>query len=216
MFCIAAGVRDVQVGTDVAMYVIPSFDAAQQMGFWEFATQGEFARWMPFSKILFWLIPNATHSLVCLLFMIHAVTVIPLFVALRSVLKDKAWIGVLVFGIAFFPLSLNIMRQFMGMGFGLLSYLFVRKRKPVAFLLFIVIAAMFHETSFLGLLIYPIWLASSGSLERINVQPAVFGVASLAVIQIFYPALKLIDVLFGRYGFYLHPRTGFVWGGRCR
>lgn len=204
VFCVVAGLRGSQVGTDVEMYVVPTFDIAREVSFVSFFTEGEFAVWMPISKVLFWVLPNLTHSLFCTLFTIHLVMVVPLLVVLRVVLKDDAWFGVLVFGIAFFPMSLNIMRQFMGMGFIMVAYLYVRKRKPIWFVLFIAVAVLIHDSCLLGLLIYPVWLVSSGQLKKLTVDPAVLGFAFLALVQVFFPVLKTVAPYLGRYGEFIN------------
>lgn len=213
VFCIFAGIRSAATGTDVEMYVTPSFDGAQQADMVSFFTEGEYAKWMPLSKLLFWVVPNLTHSLFWTLFAVHLVIVTPMLVALRLVLEGKAWLGVLVFGIAFFPISLNIMRQFMGMGFILLSYVFVRSRRPWFFLLLIAIATMFHETCLLGLLVYPLWLVSSGKLKKVKVNPAVLALASLTLVQVFFPALNLIAPFIGKFGSYINGAVAASGGG---
>lgn len=213
VFCIFAGIRSAATGTDVEMYVIPSFKVAQQTDFVAFFFESGYAKWMPLSKLLFWVVPNLTHSLFWTLFAVHLVIVVPMLVALRLVLKDKAWLGILVFGIAFFPISLNIMRQFMGMGFILLSYVFVRRRKPWLFLLLIAFAALFHETCLLGLLVYPLWLTSSGELKSVKINPAVLALAALALIQVFFPALNLVAPYIGKFGSYINGYIASSEGG---
>lgn len=203
-FCVFAGVRATSVGTDVEMYVVPSFDSAVELDLISFFMEGVHTKWMPLSNIFFWVVPNVTHSLFWLLFFIHVVIVIPLFVTVRIMFKDHAWFAVLIFGIALFPMSLNIMRQFMGMSFIIVSYLFVRKRKPLLFLLFIAIAVLIHESCLLGLLVYPIWLLSSGNLKRITVNPVVLAVVALTLVQVFFPALNLIAPYVGKLGSYIN------------
>lgn len=216
VFCVVAGLRGSQVGTDVEMYVVPVFELVQETSFLNFFTEGYYGEfWMPLSKVIFWVIPNVTHSMFCMLFLIHVIIVVPLLIAIRLVLKDHAWLGVLVFGIAFFPVSLNIMRQFMGMGFIMIAYLYVRKRKPLWFLLFIAIAALVHESCLLGLLVYPIWLLSSGELKRppIAIDPAVLALASLAIIQVFFPVLNLVAPYIGKLGWYISGYFATSQGG---
>lgn len=213
VFCTFAGIRSISVGTDVEMYVVPSFELAQQADLITFFSQGAYAKWMPLSKLTFWLVSNIAHSVFWMLFVIQAVIVVPTLVALRFILKDKAWFGVLVFAIAFYPLSFNLMRQFMGMGFILLAYLFVRKRKPVLFVLFVGIAALFHETCLLGLLVYPVWLVSSGNLKRLTISPALLGLICLTLVQVFFPALEIIAPYMGKYGSYINGAIAQQYGG---
>lgn len=211
-FCVVAGLRNNAVGTDVEMYVLPSFESAQSLDIGAFFTAYFHAKWMPLSSLVFWCVPNLTHSVFWLLFAIHAVIVVPVLVAFRLLLKDEAWLAVLIFGIAFFPLSLNIMRQFMGMGFILLSYVFVRKRKFLLFLLFIMVAFLFHETCLLGLLVYPIWLLSSCGIKKYVVSPVVLAVVTITAIQLFFPALNLIAPYIGKFGSYINGRIATSQG----
>lgn len=197
VFCIAAGLRSNSVGSDVEFYVIPSFDAALSSNFDFYFSEGEYSAWMPLSKVVFWVVPTLTHSMFWMLFTIQAIIVVPLFVSIRIILKDEAWLAILIFGLVFFPISLNNMRQFMGMGFTAVSYVFVRKRKPLPFLLTIAVSVLFHETCIVLLLTYPLWLISSGELKRLQIKPAILAVVALAVIQIFFPALILVAPYIG-------------------
>lgn len=213
LFCFLAGLRANQVGTDVNFYVVPAFDLAQQRDFVDFWTKTEYARWMPLAKVLFWATSNFTHSLFCMLFVIHVVIVVPMLIALRLALKDRAWLGVLVFGLVFLPVSFNLMRQFMGMSFVLLAYCFMRKRKLILFFVFVAIGALFHETSLAGLLILPLWLISEGSLKKIHVSPGVIGLITFAGIQVFFPLVYKIAPLLGRFASFIDGRVAEQYGG---
>lgn len=213
MLCLVAGLRADQVGTDVNFYAIPAFDLAQQRDFVDFWTKTEYARWMPLAKLIFWVVPNCTHSVFFLLFVIHVVIVIPMLVALRLILKDNAWLGVLVFGLAFLPISFNLMRQFMGLSFVLLAYYFVQKRKPIWFVLFVVIGALFHESSLAGLLVYLLYLLSSGSLKKVCFDPGLVGLITFVAIQLFFPLVYKIAPLLGRFSSFINGRIAEQYGG---
>lgn len=213
LFCLMAGLRANQVGTDVNFYVVPAFDLAQQRDFVDFWTKTEYARWMPLAKVLFWTTSNFTHSLFCMLFVIHVVIVVPVLIALRLALKDKAWVGVLIFGLVFLPISFNLMRQFMGMSFVLLAYCFMRKRKWILFIVFIAIGALFHETSLAGLLILPLWLISEGSLKKIHVSPGIVGLITFVGVQLCFPLVYKVAPLLGRFASFIDGRVAEQYGG---
>ena len=50
VFCVFAGIRSAEVGTNVHYYFTPCFDLAQQLGFAVFFKMVLYAHWMPCRK----------------------------------------------------------------------------------------------------------------------------------------------------------------------
>ena len=108
-------------------------------------------------------------------------------------------------------LSLNIVRQYVAIGFMLFALSFVFDRRPWRFLLLVAVGAMFHKTALLSL---PCWF-----LARIGVGPLWGWGAVLAAIAFSFvaePVLRFVLPYVGA-GFYVRyfdsrfARDGFEW-----
>ncbi len=203
VFCFFAGARDYSVGADVTTYGGPSFDAALSLGFTDFFSSGPYAQWGSLIKVALWASANATHSFFWYLFIIELIFVVPTLVAIRLLLKDADYMGIFIFGILFFPLSLNLMRQATAMGFVLLAFVFVKQRKPLLFTLFVVIGTLFHSTALVSLLIYPIWLLGRWDKGSLLVKTAIMGAIMAAAIFALPLTLEWLAPYLGYYGAYL-------------
>lgn len=58
--------------------------------------------------------------------------------------------------LGFFEFSLSGLRQTLAMSFTILSYFGIKNRKPVLFVIMVLIASLFHQTALLFLVVYPI------------------------------------------------------------
>lgn len=107
-------------------------------------------------------------------------------------------------------LSLNIMRQYVAIGIGLLAVAFVTDRKPWKFLLYVAIATAFHYSAVLLLPLY--------ALSRTELNPrrgiVVIGVA-LALSFVSAPAvlgaLRMIESEYAKYFSSRLASDGFEW-----
>ena len=71
--------------------------------------------------------------------------------------SKKTIISIIVFlALGFFSFGLTGLRQTMAMSVVLLSYPFLKNRKPIKFIITIIIASLFHKTSLVFLIAYPI------------------------------------------------------------
>lgn len=165
--CLLAGLRSENIGTDVKVYVRPLFNCAKKASsIKEFYSLG----WSIIYRIkkvyeyeygfsfLIYIITKIFKNIQCVLFFIQALTVVPIYLALRKYEKynDKIWLGMLMYYFIFFSFSLNAMRQMIGIAivFYAFSILINGKKKDWLFLLLVLVATLFHKSSLLGLLIY--------------------------------------------------------------
>ena len=108
-------------------------------------------------------------------------------------------------------LSLNIVRQYLAIGFMLVALTYVLDRRPWRFLLIVAAGALFHRTVLLAV---PCWF-----LARINIRPAwaaLVVVAALAASFVAEPVLRFVLPHVGA-GFYVryfdsrYAKEGFEW-----
>jgi hypothetical protein len=158
---ILAGIRDVSVGIDVLYYAYPIFEDARLapsihslIYTWERIEIGYL--WLNFvlSRI------TSHHNLV--LFTIMFIELFFVFLALRQ-WRDKIpiWLGMSVFYFLFFNMSLNLMRQCLALAIAFFGMKYVFKRKFFHFTFWILLGFLFHRSTLILLLYYPLfWYAN--------------------------------------------------------
>ncbi len=164
--CFMAGMRDLTIGTDVMMYGLYTFLAAES------STLGSFLQsYSGISPVGFnlmsWFVSNVSHSFELYLGTIQALTIIPVYLMARYFFKHNEWLCILCYLLLLYPISLNIMKQSIAIALCFLSLVFVAKRRPLVFALTVIIAFLFHETAIFFLCVYPLFVLflKSGSFK---------------------------------------------------
>ncbi len=106
----------------------------------------------------------------------------------------------LIVGFGIFDYMYVIVRQTMAFGFLLLSFEASKKRKPILFLILVIVAAMFHRAALVFIVVFPL---SYVPVTMLNV--AILSVASLLLIPL-YPiisrlVLNNVMALFSKQGY---------------
>lgn len=70
--------------------------------------------------------------------------------------EKYSWLGMLIYYLCFYSFSLNLLRQSIAMSIIFWGYNYIVERKPIKFCVSVVIAAGFHLTAAIMLLLYPI------------------------------------------------------------
>lgn len=204
IFCFFAGARTSSVGIDTELYGLPSFEKALDTSFVDYFMLGAYSSWDPLIKVVFWVSANATHSFFWYLFIAQLLFVVPMLTTIRILLKDAGYMGVFTFSVLLFPMSLNFMRQAVAMGYVFLSYVFIRDRKPLLFSLCIVVAALFHSTSLIALLLYPIYHIGASDKGSLALKTAIVAAAVGVAIFALPAVLDLATINSGRYASYIN------------
>jgi len=130
------------------------------------------------------------------------------FVVGRFIYKysNMAWLSVfLFFTLRYFDLSMSGIRQMLAIATILLSYDFIIKKKPIKFLICIIIASLFHTAAIVFFAAYPL------SKYKLNKKLVfVTTIASLIVLLLFERVLNLLIWLFPRYSYYMN--TTYIHG----
>ena len=212
IFCHFAGARDLKVGTDTSFYAYNSYKAALSEAFNTFWRSSEFGDWGPLYKLLCWTSVNFARSFYGYLFCIELLTVIPLVIAAREFLGDYLWFGVYLFGILFYPMSFNMMRQMIAMSFLLLAFIAASGRKPLKYIIWLMIAIGFHTSAILGILFYPLILFSRDSTLGPGLKLIIIFCAGIAFVGV---TPKLILMLPGNH-FQWYISDASLFGGGIR
>lgn len=161
--CLIAGLRDTSVGTDVLVYVEPLTNAAlNSKSFTEYLSTYWFHIWTNYYtidyeigfSILVYIVTKIFRNIHAVLFFIQLLTIVPIYTAISKYReKYPVWIGMSIYYLMFFNSTLNMMRQWIAMGFLLLSFQkFNNKNKK--WIVYLIIACLFHYSAIIGLVFY--------------------------------------------------------------
>lgn len=166
LLCLIAGMRSDTVGTDTATYLQPSIMAAISAhsftDFWH-------SSWIHLGYVVksidqyeigyvlvIWICSKVLHTIGAVQFVVELLMIAPLYYVLRKNRNCSVWLGMLTWMLLFYNSSFNTIRQSIACSFLILSYHFFEtdKRKSAFWL---VIAALFHKSSLIGLGIFAIY-----------------------------------------------------------
>lgn len=151
-----AGLRDSTVGSDVELYILPIFDGIASNG----QNLIEFFDSYPDIEIgylsLNYLIAQLTDQSFFLLFSIHILIIIPLYV---TAMKWRDYFSpvlfMFIFYMIFFQESLSIARQSIALSFSMLAFTLFLEKKYIYYLAFLVMSFLFHQTAVITL-VFPV------------------------------------------------------------
>lgn len=161
--CIFAGIRNINVGTDTKGYVFNVYNLATESQ--SFSTFLSSAARLCYVKdfmylLVSYVIGHNNLSFQLLLFFYQCLIIFPVYFSLKINKRKNEDIifGMAIFFLAFYNLSLNMVRQSIAISFILLSFsLFTKessKKSKGLSLLFFLLAIGFHDTALVALPIY--------------------------------------------------------------
>ena len=154
--CLLAAVRDESIGTDVTVYGVYIYEDTQNVNLLE----------------AFALLPNDPHGFVALawlvnlmkgtfpvfLFTIELLVIVPAYLSISYFLKENTWLGMLIFYLLFYVVSLNLMKQMIAVSLTALALRLTLEKRYKSWILCSVIATLIHQTGIVSFLIYPLSL----------------------------------------------------------
>lgn len=150
---IIAGLRDLSVGTDVNKYVAPNFYYANKSE--SLQEYSDIVKQEPLYTLLTYFIVKITGSIHWILFVIQLIMTTLVYMAIyRQREKIPMWISMLVYMVFIYTRFLNLIRQGIAVCIIIFSFGYVQNRKPIKFLIAIIIASLFHRTAILAIPIY--------------------------------------------------------------
>ena len=219
-----AGLRAKSIGTDTAGYAWGLFKTAQANSSfndylsapfenygWQVKTPREYE--LAFVTLI-WLLTRAFGSFGIVLLGIEAMIVVPIYLSLIKLRKvGSPWLGMLLFYLTAFNVTLNMMRQWIALAFLLLAFTYLVERKLMPYGLLVAVGISFHITGIIGLLVGAIYifLVPGGNSPRVRLFiVSIAIVCSVLCIGVLPFILKLVGL--GRFSGYLsgtlHPMPG--------
>ncbi len=221
--CLIAGLRDISIGTDVKFYAEPLFTCAHTAK--NFA---EFYRSTIYSLltynyesvasfeigylILTYISAKVFGSLPVLLFLIQALTVIPIYKGLRAFSdKQPVWLGMAVYYLMFFNQSLNAMRQWIAMAILLQAFQFIVKSQYRRYFISVAVAMTFHYSAFLGIIAFLVYrLLNGGSPKMKRLKMCLIILLGVVLILSLNKIAAFLSILGIRYINYISGTIAFM------
>ena len=204
--CLLAGLRSVNIGTDIQWYALPLFNNAVSCDSIFELTQ---TSWLapnlayiyasniePMFLFVTYLLAKTGFGFNFYLFIIQLLIEIPLFLALMKFCKQRntnfALVAALLYFSCFiFNYSLNLMRQFIATSFFILSFTYFRDRKYVRFLFLFLISLTFHRSAIICLSLILIYvIVTANFFNNLNNK-------TKFLILFLFLAISLIFILYG-------------------
>ena len=188
-----AGLRSWTVGIDTSGYPLVGYYVAQTGG--PFNVSEVTGCEIGFSFLL-WGLSILTHDFNAVLFLIQSIML--LLLAAQLIRLDSRHIGLALFVHAciFLPWSLNLMRQALACSVFLFALQFVQERKPVAFVLTMIVATSIHRVAIVGSVIWPIYyMAISSDRRTRSILTASIFILLAAVMVLIVSGEGLLDLL---------------------
>lgn len=177
-----AGLRSLSVGVDTSRYPLVTYYVALESGPFQAVqvTQVELG-----FAIIIWGLASLTHDYNAVLFLVQ---VIMLFLfAYQLIRLDSKHVGtaIFIYSCLILPWSLNLMRQALAVAFLLPAQQFSIERKPIKFLVCLILASFIHRTALIGLIIWPLCVMASSESKRMHKLLIALGSMFMAFVTLF-------------------------------
>lgn len=199
--CILAGFRDISVGTDVALYGYPIYSQARRF------TLDLYSNINPSFTSVFnlfsWSIANLSPTRQIFLSFIQALSIIPVVYSLSICYANKASLGYFIYLVVFFPMTLNMIRQGVSIGFVTAAYIFMSCDKRFSYILCLIFATLFHSSAVVAFASLP-FLFFESKKRKSDMLIMIVCLAGISIFLYGYPLLtEIISSFVGSYDQYL-------------
>ncbi|ASA23809.1 EpsG family protein [Paenibacillus donghaensis] len=164
---IYAALRSVSVGTDIESYSL-SYLQLKYISFEEIFMSNTIISRDPFFYFFLKLLTYINSDPQFMLVVISALITICITIFIYKNSVNIILSCTLFVGLRYYSFTLSGLRQALAWGIIMLSYNYIKEKKPVNFILLIILAALFHKSALIFLLAYP--LASIKKLEIITIS----------------------------------------------
>lgn len=158
--------RSLYVGTDTLVYIKPTFDAA----IWNSNYNGYMNYIIPRGRVadieigytsFIYFVAKIFGNFQLLLFLSQCLINLNVYLSLKkTVKKNTIWLGMTIYYLLFFNMSLNAARQTIAMSFILLATAFFMEKKLLRSLLLILVSFLFHKSAIIGIISILIYLVA--------------------------------------------------------
>lgn len=160
-----ASIRGISIGTDLAHYVKPVFNATARYGlsgnyYFKVIEVG----YVFFNYIISLFCNNFNVFLFILQFFILAFS----YYGLKKINPNHSLLIYMLFIILYYNKSLNVVRQSMALSLILFSFQFLFKKQSKKFLFIVFLAFLFHRSAIVAIFMYPLFSLITSSKENVK------------------------------------------------
>ena len=201
--CIMAGLRGMNVGSDTKGYVYNLYNNAKNIK--HFSGMISFSDWLYYSKdyaylFVTFVIAKLGLPFQVLLFVIECLIVFPIYYAIKINSKNNKEIivGMSLFYLLLYNLSLNMVRQSIAIAFVILIFsIFINalgKRYVLKSVFLLLIGIFFHDTALSVIPLYLIYLLFNSNKIKPKHKQIVFAglITIIIIMSIFYKQILLV------------------------
>lgn len=219
---VLAGLRDASVGTDVNVYGRLFYQqAVNSSSFMHyFSSRVDSLLSEPGFHFLTYFLSRLFKDYHWGLFLYQLIPLICIYLGMRrcgKIFNTPVWLGMLLYNVMLYNSSLNIMRQCIAVGFVFYGVTFLFEKKYKIYLLFIVLAVIFHTSAIICIAILPMYMVLQQGKhisQKKQIQQGVFFVGLLFVLLISGTQIVMFLVKQGIIrAFYLQYLSGGVFSG---
>lgn len=153
---ILAGIRTLDVGIDVQVYVEQNFKIALQSQSFKECLENCNTDFL--YVVINYIISRISNSINVLMFVVELINMVLVYMFIYNKRKSiHMWLAMAAYLLMFYNISLNLVRQSLAVSVTLLSIRYIENKKPVKFYTCIFIATLLHSTAIFTLPIYVIF-----------------------------------------------------------
>lgn len=187
--------RSLNIGIDVRVYIYPyeqwAVNSSSFIGYWSLVVLNS-VEWG--YALLNYIGANFLGGIGGVFFLIELLVVAPVYVRLLEYKNIPVWLSASLFLFVFYNMSLNLARQSISLSILFFAYEYIKNKKYKRFVLFTIVAILFHYSAVLGISYIVIERLSKGKDRRLRQSVMVGG---LLIVIVFYNQLfsAVISVL---------------------
>ncbi len=199
--CLVAGVRNIEIGTDVRIYLYPMFKG--------FAFNGTTIIYQILNSkteigfVILLYIVSVLKNVNVLMFVVEICIALPIYIYAYKQ-KDKYSISfiILIFLLTMYVRSFNIIRQSIAMSIIILSTYYFENKKYKRTLMLSILAMMFHKSAIICVLIYMFIIISKSKRDKRN---SLIILTYAGIIMVMFMLGPILNAFFAKYATYMEP-----------
>lgn len=186
LLSLLAAVRDISIGTDVALYVKPIFDLCVQYGNFDVASliYGVESGYL----LLNYVVSFFTNDFSTFLFIIQVIVLGFSYFGIKKLYPKNYAMIYILFILLYYNMSLNVVRQSIALALSLYSLYFLFNEKYKRFFFILILASFFHKSVFIVVIVYFVYLL----LIKMKMNKYFLSIAILAfgfILFLFFPQI---------------------------
>ncbi|MBE6751830.1 MAG: EpsG family protein [Ruminococcaceae bacterium] len=167
---ILAGLRDVSLGTDVELYLVPHFETALHTETFSHYMSLIWQKETGYMLLVF-LVAKIFGNIQWLLFFIEFIIILCVYIGAWKLRKQISLpLVLLVYYLIFYNDTYNLLRQAIAMAIVFMAVNWLFEKKYVKYLIFVFIAATFHTTAVMGLIVFVVYYFLEGERFRSDIS----------------------------------------------